>query len=73
MAGLDSKFTPHSARATFATMLDRMGEPLQNIQNLLGHANPSTTQTYTHRTVDYQDSPVFRASYGKEAKGPEKN
>ena len=58
MAGLDTKFTPHSARATFATMLDRLGEPLQNIQHLLGHANPSTTQTYTHRTVNYQDSAV---------------
>ena len=72
MAGLDSKFTPHSARATFATMLDRLGEPLQNIQHLLGHANPSTTQTYTHRTVDFQDSAVFRANYGnkKKSKNP---
>ena len=68
MAGLDSKFTPHSARATFATMLDRLGEPLQNIQHLLGHANPSTTQTYTHRAVDYQDSAVFRANYGSRKK-----
>ena len=63
-AGLDKKFTPHSARATMATLLDRLGEPLQNIQHLLGHANPSTTQTYMHKIVEYKDSPVFRANYG---------
>jgi len=62
-AGLDTKFTPHSARATLATLLDRMGEPLQKIQHLLGHANPSTTQTYTHNVVEYKDSPVFRVDY----------
>ncbi len=63
-ADLDRKFTPHSARATLATLLDRMGEPLQKIQHLLGHANPSTTQTYTHNVVEYHDSPVFKVSYG---------
>ncbi len=64
-AGLDVKYTPHSARATLATLLDRVGEPLQKIQHLLGHAHPSTTQTYTHNIVEYQDSPVFRANYGQ--------
>lgn len=66
-AYLDAKFTPHSARATLATLLDRMGEPLQKIQHLLGHANPSTTQTYTHNIVEYQDSPVFKVSYGSKS------
>ena len=63
-AGLDEKFTPHSARATMATLLDKLGEPLQNIQFLLGHANPSTTQTYTHRSNKYKDSPAFRVNFG---------
>lgn len=62
-AELGAKFTPHSARAILATLPDRMGEPLQIIQDLLGHANLSTTQTYTHYIVEYQDEPVHSANF----------
>ena len=60
LAGLTTAVTPHTLRHSFATHMLSGGADLRAVQELLGHANISTTQVYTHLTTEH-----VRRSYEK--------
>jgi integrase/recombinase XerD len=60
-AGINKSVSPHSARATVATVLHRKGTPLGFIQTLLNHKQITTTAKYVKKANERNESAALKA------------
>ena len=61
LAGIAKKISPHTFRHSFATHLIDGGANLIEVQALLGHADISTTEIYTHLSREFVETEYMKA------------
>lgn len=62
-AGIKTKISPHSARATLITSLLNQGQDLYQVSHSVGHANPETTKIYDKRSKSVKDNVIRDVKY----------
>lgn len=63
--GLEKKVSPHSCRASLATILHNQGVPIGQIQTLLNHKDISTTTIYIKKANEIQESAALKMDLSK--------
>ena len=58
-AGLEHPLRPHDCRHTAATLALNAGAPIHRVQDLLGHASPTTTQRYVAHRERLENSAAY--------------
>ncbi|RDB36191.1 MAG: hypothetical protein DCC88_06320 [Spirobacillus cienkowskii] len=61
--GINKKVSPHSCRATLATILHNQGVPLIEIQNLLNHKDIATTSIYIKKANEIEESAALKLNF----------
>ena len=68
LAGIDKKVSPHSCRATLATLLHNQGVPIGQIQDLLNHKQITTTALYVKKAQEIEHSAALKLDFSALAK-----